>query len=247
MLKGVERDGPLLSFALVTRDAAAKAALRRLAFWAGKVAEQDGAWGSRYADRSPFRTNTVHLDMTGVHTGWAVFAGPVPETEVGTDASSFALSLCCLDDEDLRRHVMSYECEDHSLAGTAVSDAACSGNAKVSCTPSAEAVKLMEVPALHLPDGEYAVHLHARCLETATAAFRIVCGGFTGTWVGCTAPDAWEELLLGVPEVSSPDTGLELWVKDGENANAVELDLVQVRAENYTGQYRMRADYHAAG
>ncbi len=108
-------------------------------------------------------------------------------------------------------------------------------------------MKVMEVPSLHLPDGEYAVHLHARCLATATAVFRIVCGSFSGTWVGCTAADEWEELLLGVPEVASADTGLELWAKDGTNTNAVELDLVQVRAENYTGQYRTRADYGAAG
>jgi len=247
LLSDIERRGNILSFDIVTDNSNIVSELREIFKQSGKILESERGGRTIYIDKSPFKTNTVYVQLDDVYSGWAIFTGIIPEYELCPGTYQYSITLCMIDDDDLANYTMAYECEDYNIEGTDTSDHTCSNNEKVVYTPDSTPTKIIEIADLNLPSGDYGIYIHTYSNTTKTVTFKGKNSDLDGSYTGNVQADRWEIVNLGTFPISDTSTGLEIWCYDSTNTNDVEFDLIWVKRENYTGQYRFHLDTGALG
>jgi hypothetical protein len=233
-----------ISIAITANISIHQASLREQFRWAAYVQEVPQAGKPIYIDNSPFKTNTIYIDITNVYSGWAIPISPPRERNEGPGTVCFYdLDIFVIDNSDIQNYLVSLEAEDIMAGGSEseVSEPQCSNGAYVEYTPTTSYVKVLDIDNCHLPEGSYSITVHAYSETTTTVLFYVKVGSTTYTATGNSTADTWEIIPLGTPDLSGDDA-IEIYVKDDSNTNKVRFDLIQFARETYTGQYRFRMD-----
>jgi len=207
--------------------------------WADKVNPINTVGRTIFMDKSPFKTNVVYLDITDIYTGWAIIVDGYTAFQLSPNFWKIDFRFYKLDSEDIQYYTITHNIEDINDAGTDTADYACSNDEKVVYTPTTSWVKVASISALNIPAGDYAFDLHCYSDTTITAEFRIKIGVTEYSAQSNSTADTWEIIPLGIPTLTGTDS-FELQVRDETNTNPVHLDCLQIKCENYEGQYRIR-------
>lgn len=216
------------------------AAINEQFAWADKVTPIDMVGNTVYQDKSPFKTNVVYVDISDIYSGWAIIADAYTAWQLSANFWRVDFRLYKIDNQDIQYYTITHNIEDINDAGTDTTDYSCCNNEKVVYTPTSSWVKVASISDLHLPAGDYTFDLHCKSASTVTVEFRLKINSTEYTGVSNSVADTWQIISLGVPTLTGSTDAMEIQVRDETNTNDVHLDCIQIKAETYTGQYRIR-------
>ena len=229
----------LLNLRLVVNNASSYLSDMRELFRYGNLVEEADATRTKvFVDNSLYKKNTMYVEISNVYTGWAVLTAEPTQEFISPTLFAYEIPFYRIQPKDIQYYTITLEAEDYLVSpATKTTDYQCSGNAKLTYTPTTSDVEIFDAGVGGLYAGDYQFLAHMKSVNTTTEVQLKVNGVGYGR-VGNNTADEWEIINLGTPTVAATDT-ITLECRDLTNTDAIQIDLIQIQKEAFYGGRRL--------